>query len=116
MSERAEAEACQGPTLNPVVTEAIEGLMKAMPPAITHGVFNRYMFLEAVVVKGGGAALDEEDIRKHCGCTSKEFTIIKDEYIAKGVLKEETNLFGVTLYSLQYDTKGGGLDNLPEIK
>jgi non-homologous end joining protein Ku len=64
------------------------------------------MFMEAVVIKGGeGAAIDKEDIVKHVACTDKEFTIIKDEYVAKGVIKEETNLFGVTLYSLHYDNK-----------
>ena len=94
------------PKLNPVVTEAIQGLMKPLPAPTLHGDFNRRMFLEAVVVKGGhGAALDKDDICKHGGLTDKEFINIKDEYITKGVIKEETNLFGVTLYSLQYDTK-----------
>ncbi len=108
------------PKLNKAVTEAIERLLKGLPKPpkpITHGEFNRHMFLEAVVVKGGeGAAIDEEDIRTHGAFTDREFTTIKDEYIAKGVLKEETNFCGVTLYSLQYDDKGGGLDNLHEIK
>jgi hypothetical protein len=99
------------PKLNKAVTEAIEWLLKGgpQPPNPTsHGEFNRRAFLEAVVVKGGeGAAIDEEDIRKHGALTDKEFTTIKDEYIAKGVLKEETNFCGVTLYSLQYDTNEG---------
>jgi hypothetical protein len=111
MSERAEAEACEEPKLNTAVTDAIEWLMKGgpkPPDPISHGEFNRRMFLEAVVVKGGkGAAIDEEDILRHAALTDKEFTTIKDEYIAKGVIKEETNLFGVTLYSLQYDTNEG---------
>ncbi len=96
----------QEPKLNPVVTEAIQGLLGPMPHPTTHGEFNRRMFLEAVVIKGGvGAAIDEDDIRKHGGLTEKEFTTIKDEYIAKGVLKEEVNFCGATLYSLQYNTK-----------
>jgi hypothetical protein len=108
MSERAEAEACQEPELNPVVTEAIQGLLQPMSNPVTHGDFNRRMFLEAVVLKGGaGAAIDKEDIMKHGGITDKEFTTIKEEYIAKGILKEETNLFGVTLYSLQYNPNEG---------
>ncbi len=107
MSERAETEACKEPTTNPAVTKAIEWLFKTGSIPITHGEFNRRMFLEAVVVKGGtGAAIDEEDICKHSSITDKEFTTIKDEYIAKGVLKEEKNFCGVTLYSLQYDPKG----------
>jgi hypothetical protein len=93
---------------NPVIVKAIESVMAPWPHPITHGYYNRRMFLEAVVVKGGeGAAIDEEDILRHAVLTDKEFTTIKDEYIAKGVLKEETNLFGVTLYSLQYDTNEG---------
>lgn len=100
--------------MNKAVTDAIETLMKGLPgpsvkgECLTHGAFNRHMFLEAVVVKGGeGAAIDKDDICKHGGLTDKEFTIIKDEWMAKGVVKEETNLFGVTLYSLQYDTTDG---------
>ncbi len=105
------------PNLNPVIVETIEGLRAGMPATVTHGEFNRHMFIEAVVVKGGtGAAIDEEDIRKYASITAKEFITIKDEYIAKGILKEEKNIFDVVLYSLQYDTNEGGLDNLPEIE
>jgi hypothetical protein len=102
---------------NPVVVEAIKSIMVDWERPIKHGYFNRRMFLEAVIVKGGeGAAIDEEDICRHAALTDKEFTTIKDEFVAKGVIKEETNLFGVTLYSLQYDSKEEGVDNLPEIK
>jgi hypothetical protein len=108
MSERAEAEACQEPELNKAVTDAIQGLLDPMPNPVTHGQFNRRMFLEAVVVKGGaGASIDKDDIIKHSGMTDKEFVIIKEEYIAKGIIKEGTNLFGVTLYGLQYNTNEG---------
>ena len=101
---------------NPVIVKAIESVLAPLERPILHGYFNRRMFLEAVVVKGGeGAAIDKEDICKHGALTDAEFNTIKDEYIAKGVIKEETNLFGVTLYSLQYDSKEDGLDNLPEI-
>ncbi len=105
------------PKLNQAVVDALEGVLKPRKVApVNHGEFNRRMFLEAVAVKGGkGAAIDKEDICKHGGLTDKEFTTIKDEYIAKGVLKEEKNFCGVVLYSLQYDDKGGGLDNLPEM-
>ena len=108
MSERAEAEACQEPELNKAVTDAIQSLLTDMPNPVTNGQFNRRMFLEAVVLKGGaGAAIDKDDIVKHSALSDKEFTIIKDEYVAKGVVKEETNLFGVTLYSLQYNPNEG---------
>ncbi len=93
------------PKVNPVVVDAIEHLTKGLPSPVTHGQYNRHMFLEAVVVKGGeGAAIDKEDICRHGALTDKEFTTIKDEWLTKGVVKEETNIFGVTLYSLQYDT------------
>ncbi len=108
MSEEEE------PKLNTKVTDVIETLMKGLPgPSnkgeyLTHGAFNSHMFLEAIVVKAGkGAAIDKDDICKHGGLTDKEFTTLKDEWIAKGVVKEETNLFGVTLYSIQYDTTDG---------
>ena len=104
------------PTLNTAVTEAIEWLMKGIPHPVTHGEYNRHMFLEAVVCNGGqGAAIDKEDILRHAVLSDKEFTIIKDEYIAKGIIKEEENLFGVVLYSLQYDNIGGGLDKTKEV-
>jgi hypothetical protein len=108
MSEEEE------PKVNPVVVDAIETLLKGLPSphttgeTLTHGVFNRHMFLEAVVVKGGkGAAIDKEDIMRHGALTEAEFQTISEEWIAKGVVKEETNLFGVTLYSIQYDPIDG---------
>ena len=94
------------PELNPVITSAIEELLKGLPHPVTHGQFNRHMFLEAVVLKGGvGAAIEAEDIMRYGHLTDAEFTSIKNEYIAEGILKAETNLFGVTLYSLQYTKK-----------
>jgi hypothetical protein len=95
-------------TLNPAVTDVIEWILSPWPNPILHGEYNRRMFMEAVIVKGGeGAAIDRDDIQKHGALTDKEFSAIKDEYMAKGVLKEETNFCGVTLYSLQYDNKEG---------
>ena len=80
MSEQAEFDACQEPELNKAVVEVIEWLRKGHPCPITHGEFNRRMFMEAVVVKGGvGAAIDKDDIVKYGAITDKEFTIIKDE-------------------------------------
>ena len=92
----------QAPELNTVVTEAIADMMKGMPKPCTHGQFNRNMFLEAVVLKGGkGVAIDQEDIQRYGQLTDKEFVTIKDEFIKKNIIKEETNMFGVVLYSLQ---------------
>lgn len=89
------------PEVNTVVTEAIAELMNRWPAPITHGDFNRRMFLEAVVLKGGvGAAIDQEDIQRHAHITDKEFVIIKDEYVAKGIVIEEKNMFDVVLYKL----------------
>ena len=96
MSEEKE------PKVNTVVTEAIADMMKGMPKPCTHGQFNRHMFLEAVVVKGGkGVAIDQEDIQKHGALTDKEFTTIKDEYIAKGIIVEEKNMFDIVMYKLR---------------
>jgi hypothetical protein len=87
--------------LNPAVTKAIEGLLEPMSNPVTHGEFNRRMFLEAVVVKGGvGASIDKEDIMRHTGCTEKEFVKLKDTLIGEGILKETKTQFDTVLYSL----------------
>jgi len=105
------------PKLNTAVTEAIEWLLKPGSSPVNHGEFNRRMFLEAVFVKGGqGVSVDKEDICRHGALTDKEFNTIKDEWITKGVIKEEKNFCGVVLYSMEYDPKGGGLDNLPKLE
>ena len=92
----------QVPELNTEVTKAIADMMKDMPKPCTHGQFNRHMFLEAVVVKGGkGVAIDQEDIQRHGALTDKEFTTIKEEYVAKGIIVEETNMFDVVMYKLR---------------
>ena len=96
MSEEKE------PKVNTVVTEAIADLMKGMPKPCTHGQFNRHMFLEAIVSKGGqGVAIDQEDIQRHGQLTDKEFVTIKDEYVAKGIVLEEKNMFNVIMYRLK---------------
>ena len=90
------------PELNTVVTEAIAEMMKGMPKSCTHGQFNRHMFLEAVVMLGGkGVAIDQEDIQRHGQLTDKEFVTIKDEYVAKGIILEEKNMFDVVMYKLR---------------
>jgi len=90
------------PELNTVVTEAIANMMKGMPKPCTHGQFNRHMFLEAVVLLGGkGVAIDREDIQRHGQLTDKEFVTIKDEYVAKGIVLEEKNMFDVVMYKLR---------------
>ena len=92
----------QAPELNNIVTEAIAEVMKGMPKPCTHGQFNRHMFLEAVVLIGGkGVAIDQKDIQRYGQLTDKEFVTIKDEFITDGIIKEEKNMFGVILYSLQ---------------
>ena len=100
--ERMSKETSKEPKVNTVVTEAIAKLMEGLPVDLTHGLYNRHMFLEAVVVKGGkGVAIDQEDIQKHGALTDREFVTIKDEYIAKGIIVEETNLFDVVMYKLR---------------
>ena len=88
--------------LNTVVTEAIAKMMEGMPKPCTHGQFNRHMFLEIVVLQGKtGVSIDQEDIQRYGALTDKEFVTIKDEYLSKGIILEEKNLFGVILYRLQ---------------
>ena len=99
--EKEKKEKSKEHKLNPVVTEAITQLMEGLPKAdLTHGQYNRHMFLE-IVVLNKGAAVDQEDIQRYANMTDKEFFTIKDEFIKKNVVKEETNMFGVILYSLQ---------------
>jgi hypothetical protein len=87
--------------LNPVVTKAIESLLEPMSNPVTHGDFNRRMFLEAVVVKGGvGASIDKEDIVRHAALTEREFVKLKDTLMAEGILKETKTQFDTVLYSL----------------
>ena len=89
------------PEVNTVVTEAIAKLMEGLPKSCTHGQFNRHMFLEAILLKGGqGVSIDQEDIQRHGSLTDKEFTTIKDEYVAKGIVLEEKNMFDVVMYKL----------------
>ena len=89
--------------LNPAVTKVIESLLEPMPNPITHGYFNRRMFLEAVVVKGGvGASIDKEDIVRHAALTEREFVKLKDELMAEGILKETKTQFDTILYSLSF--------------
>lgn len=90
------------PEINTVVSDAIAKLMDGLPVDLTHGVYNRHMFLEAVVVKGGkGVSIDQEDIQRHGALTDKEFVTIKDEYVAKGIIVEEKNMFDVVMYKLR---------------
>ena len=90
------------PEVNTVVVEALAKLMKGLPVDLTHGGYNRHMFLEAIVVKGGkGVSIDKEDIQRHGALTDKEFVTIKDEYVAKGIIVEEKNMFDVVMYKLR---------------
>jgi hypothetical protein len=92
------------PELNPAVVGAIESLHEPMPNPVTHGQFNRRMFLEAIVIKGGqGVSMEKDDIIAIAGMTEQEFVKIKDEYVKKGVITEKPNLFKVVMYSLNYE-------------
>ena len=92
------------PKLNPVVVAAIEWLREPMANPVTHGEFNRRMFLEAIIIKGGqGISMEKDDIIAAAGMTEQEFVKIKGEYVQKGVIKETTNMFKVVMYSLNYE-------------
>jgi hypothetical protein len=92
------------PELNPAVTEAMELMLTPLPNPVTHGEFNRRMFLEAIIVKGGqGISMEKDDIMAIAGMTEQEFIKIKDEYVSQGVITEKPNMFKVVMYSLNYD-------------
>jgi hypothetical protein len=92
---------------NPKVVSAIEELFKGMSSPVTHGEFNRRMFLETIVLKGGtGISMDKESIMGYACISEREFDMIKDEYLAQGIIKEENNpIVGEPLYSLQLTPK-----------
>lgn len=95
-------------TLNTALVEAIQWLRQGLPNPVTNGEYIRRAFLESIVVVGGvGAGVDKEDIQSNTGITDKELKAIESEYIAKGIVKVEKNIFGGILYKLQYDTIEG---------
>lgn len=109
------------PKLNETVTEALSELLevdggyvkwKPWPNPITHGYFNRRMFLEAFLMVGGtGVAIEKDSIIEYAGITEKEFNPIANEYISKGVIRKEENIFGVEMYKL--NMKEGNIQATP---
>jgi hypothetical protein len=88
-------------TTNQAVVNAVHTLLHPLSNPINHGEFNRRMFLEAIAVKAGhGCSMTAEDIINYACMTGKEFTVIKDEYVSQGVIKETPNVFGMVLYSM----------------
>lgn len=103
-----QQEACT----NPKVVKLIEKLMSehgGMSIPITHGEFNRHMFIETILLKGGqGISMDKESIMGYACLTEREFGTIKDEYLAKDIIKEDNNpMVGEPLYSLLLTPKEG---------
>lgn len=98
------------PELNEAVTTALSELLdtqgnhvvwKSWPATITHGYFNRRMFLEAFLLVGGtGVSIEKSDIIEYAGITNKEFDAILKEYMNKGVVLKVSNPFGADLYKL----------------
>ena len=116
---------------NPAVVEVIQKLItkhvgdklcaegrctcSSMGAPVTHGEFNRHMFIETIVLKGGtGISMDRESIMDYACITEREFNTIKDEYLAQGVIKVENNpMVGEPLYSLLFTPIGGDLTTDP---
>lgn len=95
----------QEPNINEKVRDAIAELMKRGPTPITHGEFNRRMFLEAFVAKAGqGVSIEAEDIKEHAALTDREFKVILKEYLDEGIIVKEGNLFGAKVYKLNLTT------------
>ncbi len=101
------------PKLNLAVQEALQKVITTsnghvvlapMPAPITHGEFNRRLFLEAFLFKAGkGVSISPEDIMEHGNITPKEFPVILREYISQGVVIREPNIFDVEMYKLNLD-------------
>lgn len=86
---------------NEALKEELAKVLQSMPAPITNGQFNRHVFIEVLAIKAGlGVGMEADEIIKHTGMTEREFKTVKDEYVAKGIVKAEKNMFDVVLYSL----------------
>jgi len=91
----------KGEVTNKALKEELAKILKSMPAPITNGQFNRHVFIEVLAIKAGlGVGMEADEIMEHTGMTKREFNTVKDEYVAKGVVKAEKNMFNVLLYSL----------------
>jgi methionine synthase II (cobalamin-independent) len=105
MSEPKLNEALQS-AIQAIVTINEQGHITVAPMSapVTHGEFNRRMFLEAFLFKAGaGVSISPEDIKEYAAITDKEFPIILREYIDKGIIIKEDNVFDVEMYKLNMD-------------
>ena len=106
-------EACTNPKVVAIIEKLLchEGgklcqehkcMCSAMSVPTTHGEFNRHMFIETIVLKGGhGISMDKESIMGYACINDREFDTIKNEYLAQGIIQEENNpMVGEPLYSL----------------
>jgi hypothetical protein len=114
MSKRLWGYYMTEPKLNLAVQEALKKVVTVspqghvitapMPAPVTHGEFNRRMFLEAFLFKAGkGVSISPEDIMEYGSITPKEFPVILREYIEQGVVIKEHNIFEVEMYKLNMD-------------
>ena len=91
----------KGEVTNKALKEELAKILKSMPAPITNGQFNRHVFIEVLAIKAGlGVGMEADEIMEHTGMTKREFNTVKDEYVAKGIVKAEKNMFNVLLYSL----------------
>jgi hypothetical protein len=93
------------PNINEKVRDAIAELMTPLPSPVTHGQFNKRMFLESFVAKAGaGVSIEADDIMEHGALTDREFKAILKEYLDEGIIVKESNLFGAKMYKLNLTT------------
>ena len=91
----------KGEVKNEAVKEELAKVLQSMPAPITNGQFNRHVFIEVLAIKAGlGVGMEADEIIEHTGMSEKEFVTVKDEYVAKGIVKAEKNMFDVIMYSL----------------
>ncbi len=101
------------PRLNQAVQDALQKIITIdkgrvviapMPAPVTHGEFNRRVFLESFLFKAGaGVSISPEDIMAYGGITVKEIPPILREFISQGVVVKEDNMFGVEMYKLNME-------------
>lgn len=93
------------PKLNDKVRDALAWLMTPMSAPVTHGEYNKRMFLEAFVASAGqGVSIEAEDIMEHGALTEREFKAIAKHYLDEGIIVKEGNLFGAKMYKLNLTT------------
>jgi len=102
---------------NKELVSLLADLFKRIPSSITHGEFNRRIFLETFVFEAGtNCSVSEDDIRDNAYMTKKEFKDILHDYMTKGIVVEKGRIFGRVMYGLNTTFKQGVEDKAQQVK